>query len=177
MDFILVQDYENALKDLNKVLSINPDMLLAHFALAIVRSKQIEYDQSQSGSLIMGAESKIDLPKLGSIAGATKLPEISAKSIEYEEILKEYEEIIRIDPNFIYAYYNRAEIFCLEKDYRAAIANYTKAIELEPQFAEAYFNRGISRLAIGETAQGLDDLRKAGELGIVQSYSIIKRMQ
>ncbi|MDD3969462.1 MAG: tetratricopeptide repeat protein, partial [Proteiniphilum sp.] len=68
-------------------------------------------------------------------------------------------------------------IFTLEKDYRAAIADYTKAIELEPQFAEAYFNRGISRLSIGETGAGLDDLRKAGELGIIQSYSIIKRMQ
>jgi tetratricopeptide (TPR) repeat protein len=77
----------------------------------------------------------------------------------------------------MYAYYNRAEIYNIEKDYRAAIADYTKAIELEPQFAEAYFNRGIARLSIGETREGLDDLRKAGELGVVQSYSIIKRMQ
>ncbi|HAR39249.1 MAG TPA: hypothetical protein DCS09_12115, partial [Porphyromonadaceae bacterium] len=111
------------------------------------------------------------------IAGKPRLPEISTRSIDYDEILKEYEKIIRINPDFIYAYYNRAEIFSLEKDYRAAIADYSRAIELEPQFAEAYFNRGISRLAIGETAQGIDDLRKAGELGIVQSYSIIKRMQ
>lgn len=177
MDFILVQDYENALKDLDKALSINPDMLLAHFARAVVRSKQMEYDRLQWNPLKMDTESEIDLPELRNIAGTIKRPEISTKSIEYEEILKEYEEINRINPDFIYAYYNRAEIFSLEKDYRAAIADYTKAIELEPQFAEAYFNRGISRLSIGETAQGIDDLRKAGELGIVQSYSIIKRMQ
>ena len=177
MDFMLVQDYENALKDLNKVLSINPDMLLAHFARAVVRSKQMEYDRLQRDPLIMDAESEINLPELKNIAAPAKLPEISTKSIEYEDILKEYGEILRINPGFFYAYYNRAEIFSLEKDYRAAIADYTKAIELEPQFAEAYFNRGISRLSIGETAQGLDDLRKAGELGIVQSYSIIKRMQ
>lgn len=177
MDFILVQDYENALKDLDKALSINPDMLIAHFARAVVRSKQMEYDRLQWNPLKMDTESEIDLPELRNIAAPVKRPEISTKSIEYEEILKEYEEIIRINPDFIYAYYNRAEIFSLEKDYRAAIADYTKAIELEPQFAEAYFNRGISRLSIGETAQGIDDLRKAGELGIVQSYSIIKRMQ
>ncbi|HBF96085.1 MAG TPA: hypothetical protein DDW66_07340, partial [Porphyromonadaceae bacterium] len=79
--------------------------------------------------------------------------------------------------NFIFAYYNMAEIYSLEKDYRAAIDSYTKALKIEPQFAEAYFNRGLSRLSIGETAVGLDDLRKAGELGIVESYSIIKRMQ
>ena len=177
MDFMLVQDYENALKDINRVLELNPDMLVAHFARAVVRSKQLEYDRLQEEPLMMDKGSGIDLPELSNIPGKLKLPEISTKTIEYEEILKEYEEIIRLNPEFIYAYYNREEIFSLEKDYRAAIADYTKAIELEPQFAEAYFNRGISRLSIGESASGLDDLRKAGELGIVQSYSIIKRMQ
>lgn len=177
MDFMLVQDYENALKDVNRVLALNPEMLVAHFARAVIRSKQLEYDRLQEESLMMDRGSTIDLPELANISGKMKLPEISTKSIENEEILKEYEEIIRLNPEFIYAYYNRAEIFSFEKDYRAAIADYTKAIELEPQFAEAYFNRGISRLSIGETTKGLDDLRKAGELGIVPSYSIIKRMQ
>ena len=177
MDFMLVQDYENALKDLKQVISLKPDMLLAHFARAIIRSKQMEYNRLQREPGVMDTGTGLNLPELGNIAGKPRMPEISTKSIEYDEILKEYETIIRINPDFIYAYYNRAEIFSLEKDYRAAIADYSKAIELEPQFAEAYFNRGISRLAIGETASGLDDLRKAGELGIVQSYSIIKRMQ
>lgn len=177
MDFMLVQDYESALKDLNKVISLKPDMLLAHFAHAVVRSKQLEYERLQSDPRMMDGTIGVNLPELSNIAGKPRMPEISTKSIDYEGILKEYGEIIRLNPDFIYAYYNRAEIFSLEKDYRAAIADYSKAIELEPQFAEAYFNRGISRLAIGETAKGLDDLRKAGELGIVQSYSIIKRMQ
>lgn len=177
MDFMLVQDYENALKDLDRVISLRPDMLLAHFGRAVVRSKQMEYDRLQNDPRIVGSSEGINLPELSNIAGKPRLPEVSTRSIDYEEILKEYETIVRINPKFIYAYYNRAEIYSLEKDYRAAIADYSKAIELEPQFAEAYFNRGISRLAIGETAQGLDDLRKAGELGIVQSYSIIKRMQ
>ena len=65
----------------------------------------------------------------------------------------------------------------IQKDYRGAISDYTEAINIEPQFAEAYFNRGLAKLAVGETASGLDDLRKAGELGVVESYSIIKRMQ
>ncbi|SFS77880.1 Tetratricopeptide repeat-containing protein [Porphyromonadaceae bacterium NLAE-zl-C104] len=180
MDFMLVQDYENALKDMRRAIELNPKMLVAHFAWAVIRSKQVEYDRLQSDPIMMDRSTGIDLPgSAGSsgISGKPRLPDISTKSIEYEEILREYEAIIRLNPNFMYAYYNRAEIFSLEKDYRAAIADYTKAIELEPQFAEAYFNRGISRLSIGETRDGLDDLRKAGELGIVQSYSIIKRMQ
>ncbi len=172
MDFMLVQDYENALKDMEKVIELHPDMLVACFARAVIRTKQVEYDDSQNSGVAVVADNG-----KGETGGKVKIAEIPAKSIKYDEILREYGEIIRMNPRFIYAYYNRAEIFILEKDYRAAIVDYTKAIELESQFAEAYFNRGIARLSIGETAEGLDDLRKAGELGIVQSYSIIKRMQ
>jgi len=177
MDFMLVQDYENALKDMNRVLEINPEMILARFARAVIRTKQMEYDRLQDDPIMMDRGSGIELPGKSEFPGKLRLPEISTRSIDYEEILKDYESIIRLNPDFIFAWYNRAEIFTLEKDYRAAISDYTRAIELEPQFAEAYFNRGLSRLSIGETAAGLDDLRKAGELGIIQSYSIIKRMQ
>jgi tetratricopeptide (TPR) repeat protein len=179
MDFMLVQDYENALKDMYNAIELDPGMLVALFARAVIRSKQIEYDRLQTDPMMMDRSTGINLPTPsgGITAGKPRLPEISTKSIEYEEILREYEKILRLNPGFMYAYYNRAEIYNIEKDYRAAIADYTKAIELEPQFAEAYFNRGIARLSIGETREGLDDLRKAGELGVVQSYSIIKRMQ
>ncbi|HOO94857.1 MAG TPA: tetratricopeptide repeat protein [Proteiniphilum sp.] len=177
LDFMLVQDYENALKDMNRVLEINPEMTLARFARAVIRTKQMEYDRLQDDPMMMDRGSEIELTGKSELPGTLRLPEISTRSIDYEEILKDYEAIIRLNPDFIFAWYNRAEIFTLENDYRAAISDYTRAIELEPQFAEAYFNRGLSRLSIGETAAGLDDLRKAGELGIIQSYSIIKRMQ
>ncbi|MDD2590094.1 MAG: tetratricopeptide repeat protein [Fermentimonas sp.] len=178
MDFMQIQDYENAIKDMDKAVELSPDLLVGYFARAILRTAQLEYDYKLSGESAFSDIGKNNvITGLNDITGKLKLPEISIKSVQYDEILKEYEEIIRIDPDFIYAYYNRAEIFTIEKDYRAAITDYTKAIEIEPQFAEAYFNRGISKLAIGETSEGLDDLRKAGELGIVQSYSIIKRMQ
>lgn len=177
MDFMHIQDYESALKDIDKVIELSPNLIVGHFARAIIRTKQLEYDYQLTGTTAFTESMKNDNQFSEKIGGAPKLPEISIKSIHYEEILKEYEKIINIDPNFIYAYYNRAEIFSIEKDYRAAIADYNKAIELEPQFAEAYFNRGIAKLSIGETVSGLDDLRKAGELGVVQSYSIIKRMQ
>ena len=97
--------------------------------------------------------------------------------MEYDIILKDYERALNLDPDFIFAYYNRAEILSIQKDYRGAISDYSEAIQREPQFAEALFNRGLARLSIGETVTGLDDLRKAGELGVVEAYSIIKRMQ
>ena len=181
MDFMLVQDYENALKDINRAIELQPDFLQPYFVRAVIMTKQLELDpllppETVAQEAPVGVNPVDRLKELPQIA-RPKVPEVSTKSFRYDAILKDYETILRLDPNFIFAYYNMAEIYSLEKDYRAAIDSYTKALKIEPQFAEAYFNRGLSRLSIGETAVGLDDLRKAGELGIVESYSIIKRMQ
>lgn len=178
MDFALVQDYENALADMERAIELDPGMVMARFARAAIRTKQLEYHSRLRGEpALLDGSDEPDLAVMKELPGTTRRTELSLEALEYDAILKEYDAVIRTAPDFIFAYYNRAEIFLIEKDYRAAIADYTKAINLEPQFAEAYFNRGISRLSIGETKEGLDDLRKAGELGIVQSYSIIKRMQ
>ena len=61
------------------------------------------------------------------------------------------------------------------KDYRGALADYDKAIELSPAFAEAYYNRGLTHIYLGNNKQGIKDLSKAGELGIVAAYNVIKR--
>ena len=41
---------------------------------------------------------------------------------------------------------------------------------------EAYYNRGWVELRIGRRSEGLADLSKAGELGVVASYNLLKRM-
>ena len=51
-----------------------------------------------------------------------------------------------------------------------------QAIELKPDFGEAYFNRGFVHLRSGNRAVGVADLSKAGELGIVAAYNLIKRI-
>lgn len=181
MDFMLVQDYENALTDINKAISLDANFTLAYFARAIIRTKQLAVDPTKSQEKRPISLPGVNQSKSNSFAqqnvSSAKIPEISTRSMDYDAILKDYEMVLKLDPAFYYAYYNRAEIYEQEKDYRAAIADYNEAIKREPQFAEAYFNRGLSRLSIGDAATGLEDLRKAGELGIVASYSIIKRMQ
>ena len=55
--------------------------------------------------------------------------------------------------------------------------DYTKAISLEERLAEAYFNRGLALIYVKREAEGIADLSKAGELGIYQAYSVIKKYQ
>ncbi len=182
IDFMLIQDYAIAIEDFDKVIAKKPQFTLAYFARALARTKQIESnpDMQEPRTRLADSSNRMKFPLAGEKVigdGKPLVPEVSKKTLEYDVILKDYERVINQDPSFIYAYYNRAEILSIQKDYRGAISDYTEAINLDAQFAEAYFNRGLAKLAVGETVSGLDDLRKAGELGVVESYSIIKRMQ
>ena len=98
------------------------------------------------------------------------------RAYEHEMIMRDYDMVIKLNPEFVYAYFNRGNLRCVQRDFRAAIQDYTEAIQRDPEFAEAYFNRGLARLSLGDANRGVADLSKAGELGIINAYSIIKRM-
>ena len=91
-------------------------------------------------------------------------------------VMRDYDKVIELDPNFVYAYYNRATLSCMLRYYDQALTDYTKAIELNADFAEALFNRGLVYIYKGEIDKGIVDLSKAGELGIIKAYNIIKRI-
>ena len=91
--------------------------------------------------------------------------------------MRDYDRTIELVPDFEYAWFNKANMLCSQKDFRSAIKHYSKAIEINPEFAEAYFNRGLTLIFIGDDKDGLSDLSKAGELGIYQSYNILKRLK
>ena len=55
--------------------------------------------------------------------------------------------------------------------------DFTKAIQHDPNLAEAYYNRGLCRIYAGNVAEGNKDLSKAGELGLYNAYSILKKQQ
>ena len=89
--------------------------------------------------------------------------------------MRDYDKVLELDPTFSCAWFNRANMLCVQKDFSTALTNYTKAIEIDNDFAEAYFNRGLTYLFIGETEKGTADLSRAGELGIYQAYNLLKR--
>ena len=92
-------------------------------------------------------------------------------------IMRDYDKTLEYAPNFAYAWFNRANVLCVQKDFQSAIRNYTNAIDSDPDMAEAYFNRGLTYIYIGDTERGITDLSKAGELGIYQAYNHLKRVR
>ena len=159
IDFYLVQDFSSAVADLTQTILLDGDFFPAYFMRALIRCKQLEYQKAEQA-----AETNIP---------GDKRKEITA--VDYEVVRKDLDKVINLAPDFVYAYYNRANVSAMLKDYRAAIADYDKAIELNPDFADAYFNRGLTHIFLGNNKLGISDLSKAGELGIVSAYNVIKR--
>lgn len=170
IEFSLVQDFSSAIDDLTKVISLNPNYILAYFCRANLRFKLNEYNHTNR---------KTDLTPSFGIGNDKNTIDISDKQlfINADLIMDDYDNAIRLNPDFSFAYYNKANILCTQKDFKTAIQNYSKAIEIDPDFAEAYFNRGLAYIYIGEDSKGLFDLSKAGELGIYKSYNLIQRFR
>ena len=77
--------------------------------------------------------------------------------------------------DFPYVYYNLGNLYCLSDDLPAAVVNYTRALELFPYIGEAYYNRGLVQIFLKDKEKGCIDISKAGELGIADAYSVIKK--
>jgi tetratricopeptide (TPR) repeat protein len=61
---------------------------------------------------------------------------------EYDTAIGDFDEAIRLDPNFKWAYYNRGLAWSNKKNYEKAISDYNEAIRFDPKNAIAHNNRG-----------------------------------
>ena len=184
VDFALVQDLTNAIQDLTRALQLNDKMVLAYFERANLRLRKINVEYAskpnEENSIVNttkntqrnnSSTNRLTLSKTGDYVLGEKI-----FGSDYDLIMHDYERVLALDPNFIFAYFNRGNIHCMQRDYRGAIIDYTKAIEINSEFADAWFNRGITQIYLGDRENGLSDLRMAGQLGIYKAYNIIKRL-
>lgn len=197
LDFMLVQDYQSAIEDLNQVLYRKDNFILAYFNRAVIRFRQLEINEHsgtvtyagqaqdeeelRNSALRQGNQSEtIRINRNSAISGQEQL-KLQAEQmqrqrrVECEMCIRDLDKVIKLSPTFVYAYYNRAYISAKLTNFDAAMDDLNKCIELYPNFAEAYYNRGLILLRQGKTKQGVEDLSKAGELGLVQAYSVLKR--
>jgi len=92
----------------------------------------------------------------------------------YEKAVADFSKVIQIEPDFAYAYYNRAYIKYKLHDLDGAVEDYNAALKIDPDFADAYYNRGILLFLQSDKIDACEDFSKAGELGLTEAYLIIK---
>lgn len=96
-------------------------------------------------------------------------------SLRSAAALDDMQRALDMSENNAFLYYDIATIYAYQKDYSKAIDLYQKAIQMNGNLAEAYYNLGLVRIFNNNRTQGIKDLSKAGELGLYDAYSIIKR--
>ena len=158
MDHVTVHNFKGAEEDFSRAIDIMPTFTLAWFMRSVARYKDF-LSESENGSNTTDVQLKLQKAR-----------------IAFSSILADIDQVIKLSPNSAIAYYNKGVIYVQMQDFTSALSAFNKAIELKPDFGEAFYNRGYVYFKLGNRANGTADLSKAGELGIVPSYNLLKRM-
>jgi len=75
--------------------------------------------------------------------------------------IDDYNQAIKINPNYANAYYNRGNVRDDLGDKQGAIDDYNLAIKINPNYALAYNNRGNARADLGDKPRAIDDFNQA----------------
>lgn len=164
LEFALVQDFNSAIDNLNKAIQLKSNFSIAYFMRANLRYKLIDFQNNAQPT-------SNDKNKINNLSSSDKY------KLDFEIIMHDYDKTIELNPDFSFAYFDKANVYNMLKDYNSALKYYNKAIEIDPDFAEAYFNRGLTYLYMNDKTAGSLNISKAGELGMYKSYNILKRLQ
>ena len=97
------------------------------------------------------------------------------RTYDYSDAMDDMKKALEIVGDIPYIYFDLANLQCLSSSYVEAIGNYTKAISLYPYLGDAFFNRGLVLIYLKDNEKGCIDLSRAGELGVSEAYSVIKK--
>ncbi len=145
--YTLINDFESAKEDATMVLHKDSANALAYWIRAVCQSRINDFNSSLGTDMAMMTAN----------------------------VLSDLSEAIRYNPNSPYLIYNRGVVYTTRKDFTHAIEDYDKAIEADDKLAAAYYNRGIAKILTDRLEEGIKDLSVAGELGLYNAYSIIKK--
>jgi tetratricopeptide (TPR) repeat protein len=162
----LTGQFNKAIADFDKAIKLNERNLPAYLMRANTRSRMIEaIEQQKAAEQYTGFLN----PPSGNSGNNNSSNEL------YNDVFTDYSVVLYMNPEFIFGYYNRANIYCRSEKYHQAVEEYSKAIDIDPEFAEAYYNRGLVKVLLNDIDGGAKDLGKAGELGIPEAYNVLKR--
>ena len=162
----LIKQYTNSVNTYSSAIELNPSNPFLYLNRSTTRAEMIDFISSIDNSY---QRITIDSDP------ANRLNNNSKRTYSYDEAVADLNKAVKLFPDFAHAYYNRANLLALSGSLPEAYEDYSKAIELNPAFAEAYYNRGIIQIFMKDTRKGCLDISKAGELGILEAYEMLKR--
>ncbi|WP_341525070.1 tetratricopeptide repeat protein [Nostoc sp. UHCC 0302] len=83
------------------------------------------------------------------------------KNGDFKGAIADYTQAIRLNPNYLNAYFGRGVASYNLGDNKRAIADYNQALKINPNYANAFINRGVSRSALGDKQGAIADYNQA----------------
>ena len=169
LDYLLVKNPDAAIADADAAIDLSPQFMLAYMLRADAHYMQYLMAQAREPG---ATEALAALPADKSQAMLRQRVE----STMLNQMVSDLNEALKLSPKNVYAHFNKGNAYMLQGDYTSAISCYSAAIDYKPDLGEAYYNRGLMYLRMGNKTLGVADLSKAGELGVLPSYNVLKRM-
>lgn len=157
----MLKNFPEAIEVLNAVIDTDP-----HFTTAYMARGFAKYAHAVARPNTNNNE----------MASNDHLLDTRAQAAILQDAINDYDMALQLNPRLVYAWFNKGNIYYGVGDFTSALQCYSEALKIDPDFGEAYFNRGLSYLRAGNRNQAFTDLSKAGELGVLPSYNILKRM-
>jgi len=190
LDHLLVKNPQAAIADADHAIAINDNFVLAYFLKACAHYMQYQMIKAGASDDPEGGDPSIRSEQLEQTTSrelltphssllnkkSSSLLTIKKAEAALQATIADLDAVCDRSPKNVYAQFNRANAYMLAGDLTAALSCYNTVIDLKPDLGEAYYNRGLIYLRLGNKSRGITDLSKAGELGILPSYNVIKRM-
>ena len=165
MDYYLVKNMEQAVSDASHAIELSPKFTLAYFLRATAIFMQWQMNEKAGQQNAPSSEP------------ADKMMREKETQRTMSRIIADLDQVIKLSPKNVYAFFNKGNVYMTVGDYTSAISCFSSAIEAKPDMGEAYYNRGLMYMRLGNKERGIADLSKAGEMGILPSYNVLKRMR
>jgi lipoprotein NlpI len=83
------------------------------------------------------------------------------KRQDYAGAIRDFDQAIRMEPNFPETYANRGDAYLWKGDFLRAAQDYDQVLRLDPQFAQGFHRRGVIKLLLGQFRPAQEDLNLA----------------
>jgi tetratricopeptide (TPR) repeat protein len=153
--YLLLQDYQSSLYDMNEAIKLAPVLDKAYFARAICRFEMQDFITAEED-----LRKYMETDKTNALA-FNYLAAIKFMQKNFKEALDNYNEVVKLDPAFPDIYTNRGMMRHNLGDLKGAIQDYDLAIKNDPSNSSAYNNKGAAELTLKEYEAALRDLNMA----------------
>lgn len=149
---------EEAIKEFEKVIKLEPNFIFGHFCLGLAYSQQGLKNQALSELRLVKALSRD--PHLNAFVH-NAIGNIYAGEKQYEEALSEFALSVEADPSFYIGYFNMGAIYFNLRRYRESIEAFEKVKAAIPCDWEVCYCLGRAYTLTGEFIKALQNFKKA----------------